>query len=282
MQSLKVGSNKSKSIEPTSKRHFFKQIFVNSGLSVIIGVLWASFVNESKNYALTIRPPGAISENNFLALCIKCGLCVEACRKAIGDRDYPLKLAKPKENKTIGAPYFVPRDNPCWMCVDVPCVPPCPTGALDKNLLYDDKGKLNINKSRMGLAVIDRETCVAFWGIQCDVCYRACPLIDKAISLEYNKNERTGKHAFLTPKVNSKFCTGCGICEKRCITEKPAIYILPTSIAMGKLGPRYIRGWDSNDEMRLKEASPDVRLPKTGRSENNPLDYLNKEGRFDE
>ena len=49
----------------------------------------------------------------------------------------------------------------------------------------------------MGIAVVDNQSCIAFWGIQCDACYRACPLMDEAITLEYGRNERTGKHAFL-------------------------------------------------------------------------------------
>ena len=43
-----------------------------------------------------------------------------------------LKLAKPGDNLPLGTPYFVPRDIPCYMCVDIPCVPICPTKALDE------------------------------------------------------------------------------------------------------------------------------------------------------
>jgi ferredoxin-type protein NapG len=141
------------------------------------------------------------------------------------------------------------------MCPDVPCVPPCPTGALDINKLVSDSGtgeKPDINKSLMGLAVVDQESCIAFWGIQCDACYRACPLMDEAISLVYERNERTGKHAFLKPEVHSKACTGCGMCEHACITEKAAIRILPRDVAMGKVGDHYIKGWDEEDEQRLQ------------------------------
>jgi ferredoxin-type protein NapG len=86
------------------------------------------------------------------------------------------------------------------MCEDIPCAPPCPTGALNiKSVSSIKNGKegLGINKARMGLTVVDHENCIAFWGIQCDACYRAYLLIDKAITLEYERNERTGKHAYL-------------------------------------------------------------------------------------
>ncbi len=55
-----------------------------------------------------------------------------------------------------------------------------------------------------------------------DACHRACPLLDEAIKLVYDRNSRTGKHAFLKPVVNPDICTGCGLCEKACVTKKPA------------------------------------------------------------
>ena len=42
----------------------------------------------------------------------------------------------------------------------------------------------------MGLAVlIDQENCLNFLGLRCDVCYRVCPVIDKAITLDPQTNE---------------------------------------------------------------------------------------------
>jgi ferredoxin-type protein NapG len=149
------------------------------------------------------------------------------------------------------------------MCPDIPCVPACPTGALDEGLVSEaapEEGRvMNVNLSRMGLAAIDRETCIAYWGMQCDVCYRACPLIDKALKVEYTRNERTGKHAVLTPLVDSEHCTGCGICERACITGKAAIFVLP-----------------EKDERKLREATTDTTTV-TPQSERSPVDYLNQE-----
>ena len=49
-----------------------------------------------------------------------------------------------------------------------------------------------------GLAVLlDHETCLNWQGLRCDVCYRVCPLVDKAITLERIHNDRTGIHAKL-------------------------------------------------------------------------------------
>jgi ferredoxin-type protein NapG len=139
------------------------------------------------------------------------------------------------------------------MCPDIPCVPVCPSGALDEKSVTTN-GKLDINSSEMGVAVIDQENCIAFWGIQCDACYRACPILGEAITVEYTKNKRTGKHAYLTPMVNSNICTGCGLCEKACVTEKASIFVLPKEVALGKAGDYYIKGWDKKDEQRINNA----------------------------
>ncbi|MEN8226435.1 MAG: 4Fe-4S binding protein, partial [Bacteroidota bacterium] len=61
-----------------------------------------------------------------------------------------------------------------------------------------------------------------------------------------------GKHAFLEPVVHADACTGCGLCEHACVTEKAAIFILPVDIARGEVGEHYIKGWDKADEERLK------------------------------
>lgn len=204
-----------------------------------------------------------------MATCIKCGLCVEACPFDT------LKLAKPGDNLPLGTPYFVPRDIPCYMCVDIPCVPICPTKALDEKKVKNSENAFEIRQMEMGVAVVDVKSCVAFWGIQCDACYRACPLLGEAINIVYEKNERTGKHAFLKPVVDSDICTGCGLCEKACITEKPAIFVLPREIALGKVGDHYIKGWDEADEQRVKDSN--VELGKTKINKKGAVESLNSD-----
>lgn len=210
-----------------------------------------------------LRPPGAVKE--FLQKCIKCGLCVKACPYDT------LKLANFGDLAKNGTPFLIPRQTPCYMCDDIPCAAICPTNALDIKSLKQNE-ILDPKKIKMGVAMIDIKNCVAYWGIQCDVCYRACPLIDKAIFLDYKRNDRTAKHAFLLPVVDSDFCTGCGKCEKACITKKAAIYVLPPQIALGEVGTNYIKGWDKKDETRLKEADTKVKIDK-----DKTINYLNQE-----
>jgi ferredoxin-type protein NapG len=245
------------------------------GLASLGGLIWSSFLSGRKAYPAILRPPAALEEDKFLAACTKCGLCVDACPYG------SLILARPGDGRPVGTPYFSMRDNPCRMCRDVPCAAACPTAALDISFLSDrvDDGKegYNIDKARMGLAVIDRETCIAYWGIQCDACYRTCPLIDKAITVEYARNDRTGKHAILAPVVHSGRCTGCGMCEHACVTKKASIFVLPRGLAQGESGDRYVRGWKEEDEKRIGEAPEETRTV-TPRSEKSALDYLNREG----
>jgi len=254
------------------RREFLLKGFKSLGLAATGGLVWSGFIEEGKSAPLILRPPGALAEKEFIASCIKCGMCVEACPYDA------LLLAEPGDNKPVGTPYFTPRTTPCYMCKDIPCVPACPSGSLN-TLLVSDKDKngeleLNINLAKMGLAVIDRETCIAYAGIQCDACYRACPRIDEAITIDYTRNERTGKHALRAPVVHSKACTGCGHCEKACVTQKASIFILPRELAMGKSSERYIKGWDERDEERMKAVTEEV-TTQTPRSGKSAIDYLN-------
>jgi ferredoxin-type protein NapG len=248
------------------RRKFILETARATGIVALGGLTWSAYVDEVIATKLLLRPPGALEEKKFLSTCIKCGMCVEACPFDT------LALAKPGENKPLGTPYFEPRKIPCYMCPDIPCVPVCPTGALDEKSVTTNN-KLDINKSKMGVAIIDIKNCIAFWGIQCDACYRACPLLDEAIYLEYEKNKRTGKHAFLKPIVNSDICTGCGLCERACVTKKPAIIVLPREVALGEVGNFYVKGWDKKDQQRLKN-SKEIKTT-TAISKKSAIDSLN-------
>ncbi len=261
----------------------------NIGLAVLGGLVWSAYVDEAKANKLLLRPPGALDEDAFLKTCIKCGLCVAACRnrdgniiydnkgKRVGTKEPTLRLAKPGDNKALGTPFFIARENPCFMCDDIPCVPACPSGALDLVALTNKKTKkLDINRARMGLAVVHKESCIAYWGLQCDACYRACPLLGKALTIDTQMNKRTGKHAFLLPVVHSDICTGCGLCEKACVVEKAAIFVLPREIAMGKAGSHYVKGWDTKDQQRVGDAKSIHTIDE--RSKQKAVDKLNDLG----
>jgi ferredoxin-type protein NapG len=234
-----------------------------------------------------IRPPGALPEDEFNGACIRCGLCVRDCPYDM------LYLGEVGENIPTGTPYFIARKKACEMCEDIPCVKACPTNALNRDLT-------DINDARMGLAVlVDQETCIAFLGLRCEVCYQICPVKDEAISLDRQHNVRSGKHALFIPVVHSERCTGCGKCEEACILEEAAIKVLPKHLAKGELGKHYRLGWEQKVRSGGALVSPDqehrYNLPEGMRYDHggkglieeggravpfsdDPLDILNKKG----
>lgn len=259
----------------TGRREFLTGIAKQAGIAAAAGLVWAGLLSNRPAASAVLRPPGAVPERAFLAKCTKCGLCAVVCPFDA------LIMARPGDGRPVGTPYFTMRESPCRMCPDIPCAAACPTGALDLALVTSPveggRTRLDINKAAIGLAVIDRETCIAYWGIQCDACYRVCPVIDQAIIVEPIRNDRTGKHTILGPVVRSEHCTGCGMCERACITKKASIFVLPRELARGETGEHYLRSWEAQDEQRLVETPGDGRTV-TPRSREKTLDYLNQEG----
>ena len=212
----------------------------------LAGLLLGFYAGQAKSRPATaLRAPGALPEEAFLAACVRCGLCVRDCPYDT------LRLAELGEPVATGTPYFVAREVPCEMCEDIPCVAACPTGALDPGLS-------DIDEARMGVAVlVGHETCLNYLGLRCDVCYRVCPVMGEAITLERLHNPRTGRHALFIPTVNSEHCTGCGRCEKACVLEEAAIKVLPRRVALGELGAHYRLGWEEK-ERRGESLLPDL------------------------
>ena len=151
-----------------------------------------------------LRPPGAVPEDQFSSHCIRCGRCAEVCpyRSVV--------LLDAKSGTDAGTPLVEAEVIPCYLCME--CVTVCPSGALRP---------IEMEETRMGIAVIDPETCVTRLGtLLCRTCYNVCPLQDTAIDLPA-----------MEPQVIEDGCTGCGICVHACPIDvepgKKAINIEP-------------------------------------------------------
>ena len=197
-----------------TRRRFLKDgVAAPLALAAAAGSISTLFLRRADARSFYLRPPGALEEKLFLAACIKCGKCAQVCPYNA------VKMAGGEAGIGIGTPHIIARETPCYLCPDIPCAKACPSGALDRNLN-------DVEKIRMGTAVIvDRENCLSIRGLRCEVCYRQCPLIDKAITIEPRHNQRTGTHSIMEPVIHRDKCVGCGICENACVLEKPVIVV---------------------------------------------------------
>ncbi len=188
-------------------RDFFHRIFLRDE---------NSFSNSSA--VNRMRPPGAVEEKRFMALCIRCNRCLEVCPYG--------SIKRAGVGLTMGTPYVLAEQKACYLCMA--CSRLCPTGALDRDLI-------NPENVSIGKAVIEKSICYSHLfldhdvlpdasgrkiGALCNTCYNVCPLQGKAIVLRKN----------LFPEVTDA-CVGCGICVERCPTRpKRAINVVPSGM----------------------------------------------------
>ena len=158
-----------------------------------------------------LRPPGAQSESDFMARCVKCGKCLEACPYRA------VHVAPGNAGAAAGTPVLDAREQACRLCEDFPCVAACPTGAL-----RDVEARADVH---MGTAVIEEDLCIALQGMRCEVCYRVCPLIDEAMTIDYRMREGDAIHAVFAPRIDREKCVGCGLCVERCVVGEPRVAI---------------------------------------------------------
>ena len=135
-------------IDEKKRRNFMKQA---AGLGVLglaaAGGIWAA--KDFKPAENRLRPPGAVEEDRYLTMCIKCGQCLQVC-------PYDSILLEDIEGKAgVGTAYIAPLERGCYLCEAFPCVLACPTGALDHEANV-------IEKVHMGMAiVVNEKACIA-------------------------------------------------------------------------------------------------------------------------
>ncbi len=198
-----------------------------------------------------LRPPGALAEERFMALCIRCNRCLEVCPYG--------SIRRAGWGLAMGTPFVLPEEKACYLCMA--CTGLCPTGALDK-------GVADPEAANMGEARIDTDICYSHLffdadvlpqdaggriGALCNTCYNVCPFPDRAIMLKGN----------LLPVVIEEGCVGCGICVERCpVRPRRAINVVPTGMGMtDKAGFHYRKARRHYEEISEKTgADPDRAL----------------------
>ena len=229
----------------TDRRDFLKY----STLGILGAVLGGGIVFSP--YALKaenrLRPPGAIAEKDFLALCIKCGQCLQVCPF------HAIELADIATGYGEGTPYIDANVRACYACNAVPCVLACPSGALDHSC---EKAE----DIQMGIAVLEfPDTCLAisnslvpkgysdkmdrftssvtnvtnlelellekfdkYEGKECTLCADMCPIPNPLSAISMVADSNGGNR----PEIYDG-CIGCGVCQEVCPTNKPSIVVKP-------------------------------------------------------
>ena len=229
----------------TDRREFVKYSTLGVlGLVLGGGVVAAPYLNAKEN---KLRPPGAVPEKNFLALCIKCGQCLQVCPY------HAIKLNDVGQGYGEGTPFIDANVRACYACNAVPCVLACPSGALDH---HTEKAE----DIKMGIAVLEfADTCLAISktpvpqgyddkmlaftgsvrnetpeevdlvknfmgreGTECTLCADMCPIPNPLSAIAMVPDAKGGRR----PEIYDG-CIGCGACQDVCPTSTPSIVVKP-------------------------------------------------------
>jgi NAD-dependent dihydropyrimidine dehydrogenase PreA subunit len=198
-----------------------------------------------------IRPPGSVPEEDFLALCIRCGECFKVC---------PGPVLHPAGLEYGFASLWTPVAHPehagchqdCNFCTQV-----CPTGAIQPLELSVKRG------THMGLARIDSSTCLPYRHDKlrqdCELCYEECQRAGyDAIEMQeirielvppppagmFSDVELDAMSRIRVPVVKTDACVGCGICQYRCQTRRArqdGLLEQSAIIVLAEIGHRELR-----------------------------------------
>ncbi len=152
-----------------------------------------------------LRPPGALlNDADFIAACIGCGLCGEACPT------HAIQFYSREGGDKVNTPFIDPTVKACSLSGE--CMKVCPTNALTVTPREEVK---------MGYAQIDRTACYPWVdrGV-CGACVSICPLGKKGIDFAFAN--------FYRPVV-LEGCVGCGLCVQICPHPSVPIRIVARS-----------------------------------------------------
>ena len=151
-----------------------------SGLAAVPAARLSGLTGTNWQAAL-VRPPGALTENDFLERCIKCGQCMRVCPTNVIQ---PATLEAGLEGLWTPVLNFRVGTSGCQLnCIA--CSNVCPTAALRPLSLDEKLGRGGFEAAgpvRLGMAFLDRGRCLP-WAMDtpCIVCQENCPVSPKAI-----------------------------------------------------------------------------------------------------
>jgi len=210
-------SEQNKSVTPKNdlkRRQFMKQATSLGVLGVVAaGGIWAA--KDFKSSKQKLRPPGAVAENKFLSMCIKCGQCLQVC-------PYDSIILEDVDGKGgVGTAYINPLERGCYLCEAFPCVLACPTGALEHEANV-------IEKVHMGVAVVVNESaCLALDGKKVTKemigrIYDHTKVISKEerinrkVEIKDSDSEKVVLQKTLLKKLNEHEGKACNLCADLC------------------------------------------------------------------
>ena len=177
----------------SATRRMFIAVAAGLGFSLV-----AQKIGQARSDDAPLRPPGAIKEDKFTGLCLRCGNCIRAC---------PSKIIHPDTGQSGVLGFLSPVvryetdycKEECNACTTV-----CPSGAL-QSLNLEQKNRYVIGKASV-------DTALCLWGVsECNTCLQSCPY--EAIKVQWNEE---AYESF--PGVDPAKCNGCGACEAVCPT----------------------------------------------------------------
>ncbi len=239
-------------MKPINRREMLRQSVHAVGTVGVMGAGLAAFYGLSRSsgthYPVNggkyhegllrlIRPPGALEhDDRFLASCIRCYRCQDACEPGA------IQFFGERTDGQYHSPYVDPSVKGCTLCML--CTQACPTDALTP-MEVEEKREV-----AMGGVELREDMCLSYKAQRirdeqammmelgesptestqmverrgpCGECYMFCPLRERAITLEPG--------GFLAPIVHKEHCVGCGMCEEICrvmVRGEPAIRIVAT------------------------------------------------------
>lgn len=182
-----------------------RRAFVKAAAMSGIVLSGAGSIGLTESRQPLLRPPGGQDEARLLAQCNRCGRCVTICHtRAIGISRLGEGLS------SLRTPVMRFNLGDCDFCGD--CAQVCPTGAI--------RGPIAADFNVIGIAVINRETCLSWVSNSCNLCFTDCPY--EAITLDEQGH----------PVASVNRCNGCGACQHVCPVLSLRSYIGGTNKAI--------------------------------------------------